>query len=870
MAWNRANKSLGNLSEKQIPFGAPVSNNPATTTGRGYHDGWDIERAYRDGMKRVTWVFRCIDAIAGNQARLPVVGHKNNSPHGPIIKDHDVLQLLNARANPGEDAFVFRYRLSAQLLMSTRGAFVEMVRGRSGSVVALNLLPPQHTSPVPDPKKFVKHFEVRMPGGGFEYVRPEDVLWFRHPHPLDPYLSLTPMESAGMAIEIENLARFYNRNFLLNDGRPGGLLVVRGDMDEDDKEELRARFRGNIARAGAVSVIASEDGVDFVDTAASPRDASYTEMRQITKEEILAAFGVPESVIGNASGRTFSNAAEELRVFWMETMQPHLEMLARGLDTLDSELYFDFDTSKVPILILAKQEREQYLMQEFGNGLITANEYREGTGRKRVDSDLADSMLANPNLAPIGNTKREMPYVDPAEQMGMPGAPGMPPGGAPIGATPPGGAPPMTPEAMAAGGTPAPEGAPAPEAEGQGVTPEGGEVEPAPAASFADNIQEPDEQDVAAGTSVELAGDEEPPSLPVEFPLAGDEEAPSFPIEDEAAGDFTENIQEPDDADDEEVAGAIELAGDDEAPQFDLDLPLVDVDGNPVDPDNVPRFKSGSESIQTKEEDRSEFDVKTDTARNRWEAILDNSLERYFERQQRVVLEKALGAKSRRALVEGKLSVDSVFDLSVWNRQLADDVRPVLSGIMQDASDMLAEKAERQVSPNDTYYEVLNAQTERVQKVNDTTKEEIAAAIISAQALEGDEEEKSALLRAAIIAIFVAALMKRRKRIAEIEAQAAFNGGMYLAGIQVQEQGGPRVDLHDRATPGEGRKRRTLSKTWVTKKDTRVRSAHRGLEGKSVPLLERFKVGEVELRYPGDPLAPPHLSLGCRCSLRFQ
>ena len=98
-----------------------------------------------------------------------------------------------------------------------------------------------------------------MPYGEKIILKPEDVCWVRRPHPIDPYLSLTPLEAAGVAIEIENLAKIYNRNYLLNDGRPGGLLVVRGEIDEDDKEELRNRFRGNLARAGHTTVIAGTD-----------------------------------------------------------------------------------------------------------------------------------------------------------------------------------------------------------------------------------------------------------------------------------------------------------------------------------------------------------------------------------------------------------------------------------------------------------------------------------------------------------------------------------------------------------------------------------------------------------------------------------
>ena len=202
MAWNTThNKEATAPSSKQLPVGAPIATNPAYT-GKGYSDSWSIERAYQEGMRKVTWVFRCIDAIAGNQARLPMVLRDDNSPEGKIIKDDDILKILNSRANMGEDSFIFRFRLSAQMLMSTRGVFVEVIRGRNGKPVSLHLLPPQYTAPIPDPKTFVSGYEVVLPTGDRQRLRPEQVIWLRKPHPLDPYRSLTPLEAAGMAIEI--------------------------------------------------------------------------------------------------------------------------------------------------------------------------------------------------------------------------------------------------------------------------------------------------------------------------------------------------------------------------------------------------------------------------------------------------------------------------------------------------------------------------------------------------------------------------------------------------------------------------------------------------------------------------------------------
>jgi HK97 family phage portal protein len=687
-------------------------------------------------MQKVVWVNRCIDAIAGNQARLPVILRKDNNPNGEVVdRKHTLLDIFNSKANMGENSFVFRYRVSSQLLMSSRGVFIEKVYGRDGGVIALNLLPPQHTSPIPDPRRFVAGFQVDLPTGQKQIIKPEDVVWIRRPHPLDPYLSLTPMESAGIAIEIENLARIYNRNFLLNDGRPGGLLVLRGEIDDDDKDELRSRFRGNLNRAGSVSVISSDDGADFIDTASNPRDAAYVQMRQLTKEEILAAFGVPESVIGNASGRTFSNANEEMRVFWMETMMPHLEPLARAFDELDPKLYVDFDTSDVPILIMAKQERERYLMDEFNNGLISANEYRSGSGRKTLESEIADQLLSNPQLVPIANTEKPFSIEEQqpiAEAGAVPAAEGMP-GAAPQQAMP------------GAEQQPAQEGAPA-----------DGQVAPADTTTTIEPVPE---------------------------------------------GQLSAQY------------GGIETKSAD----------IVHYD--------------------------TEWDTKAEQSSDRWVEILDASLERIFNRQQRVVTEKALGAKSRKAMAEGTLTVDSVFDIEAWNRQLRDDITPVINGIIRDSSELVSQEAKMDGTPdNEEMNEYVESQMERMEKVNETTREEVSAAILVAMAMNNeDEEQRNSLLRAAIAAIFANLLAKRRRVIAEHESQAAFNAGVYLASRQVG----------------------AASKTWVTRRDTRVRDAHRLLHGKKVGLTEAFAVNDFLLRFPGDPLAPPSLTINCRCRLRF-
>lgn len=681
MAWNNfQNKSLsGNPSQKSIGPGAPIAHNPGFA-GKSYSDSWDIERVYKEGMQKVTWVARCIDAIAGNQARLPIVLRKDNSPEGEILsgskaKNSEILKLLNTKSNIGENSFIFRYRLSSQLLMSTRGVFIEKIYGRDGGIIGLNLLPPQSTAPIPDPKNFVAGYEVKMPNGSVITMKPKDVIWVRRPHPLDPYLSMTPLEAAGIAVEIENLAKVYNRNYLLNDGRPGGLLVLRGEIDDDDKEELKSRFRGNIAAAGQTTVISSDDGADFVDTSASPRDAAYIQMRQITKEEILASFGVPESVIGNAAGRTFSNAGEEIRVFWNETMLPHLEPIARALDELDEQYYIDFDTSRVPVLILYEQERNRYLKEELSQGLISTNEYRIGTGRKEVESDLADSLLMNPNLTPIANTKKKMEEPAQAGVMGPPGAPGMP------------GMPPGAP----------------------GMPPDAGAMPPDP-------------------TTME---------------------------------------------------GAMALAQQNEQMAQGAGLPNTSGPPEQAAMPTAPVQASANYSVMSTKSDK-EWESRVETTFNRWTEILDRSLERIFERQQRVVLEKAAGVKARRQLAVGALDVESIFSSDIWAKQMDEDIRPVLNAIINDAQSTYAEKSliKSPLEKEDIIAHV-NSQMARIKSINEETAQEINNAIFATLGVVG-EEDKSATLRASLVGTFTNLLAKKKLQIAEDETRRAWAMGSHI------------------------------------------------------------------------------------------
>ena len=385
---------------------------------------WDIDQAINQSYERVIWVYRCIDAIASNSSAVPMMLREYNDMDGVEVEDPNFMRLLNRRPNIYETSQQFRYRLASQLLLSRRGAFVEVVRNREGRPIELHLLPNSATTPIPDAEKFVSGYEVQTLTQGTVTLPPDRVLWVRvKPHPTDIYAQMTPLVAAGLASDTDFFARLYNRNFLANDGRPGMLIAVQGQLMPEDAEEIRRRFSGGPSVAGQTTVIEA-DGISATDMSSNPRDVQWQEAVRGSKEDILLAFGVPESVLGNASGRTFDNADAEFEIFWQVTMQPFMDAIASGFDILtpgglEDEIYVAHDYSKVDVLQRQERRRHEKALEEYRVGLLTIDQYLEAVGRDKFDVPGSRVLWIPQGSVPIGRTEQDTEASAALQPVGM-------------------------------------------------------------------------------------------------------------------------------------------------------------------------------------------------------------------------------------------------------------------------------------------------------------------------------------------------------------------------------------------------------------------------------------------------------------------
>ena len=324
-----------------------------SVSGVPYQNNWSVDRAVTEGFQTNPWVFRAVEVITYAGLIRKIVLRVDDPDTGkvvPITQDPTrLLFCLNRRANPWETAKMFRYRLIAQFLLSSKGVYIEVARSRAGRYAMLTLLDPDLVDIVPSPTNPISAFQIRTTGdtgGKIDTLPPFDpektdqpnsVLWVRSPHPTLLPAAMSPMQAAGLSVDLDRYARLYNRDYMQSNGRPGGILAVKGTVDEETVKALEARFNHQ-ARPGEVTAIQA-DAMDYKDLSSTPRDLQWGDVMDRMRKEASMVFGVPESMMGDASGRCVDDQTEALtQRGWLHGDRITTEDTILSMDPADGQL----------------------------------------------------------------------------------------------------------------------------------------------------------------------------------------------------------------------------------------------------------------------------------------------------------------------------------------------------------------------------------------------------------------------------------------------------------------------------------------------------------------------------------------------------
>jgi HK97 family phage portal protein len=282
------------------------------------------------------WVRACVDAIGTDLSSLPIRIVRGEGESAEMV-EVPALRTLIDRPTSWQTRSEWVSTLVAQLLLPGNAYALIVGQGVPGS---LPLLHPELVRVIPGPFGGPAGYEYSAPGGVAVSYSAELVIHWR----------LTSWQYGPQGLLGEGLIRALTAdlNADLNaarlaastakQGRPSAVFspANEGDMwPEEVRKQIADAYGRIITENRPAMVLSSGTKVEF--PSFTPRDLEFSESRSLTRETVLAAFGVPPTRVGLPSAN-YATAREQSSIYWHR-----LQGLSRQIDAGLTQIAKQFD-----------------------------------------------------------------------------------------------------------------------------------------------------------------------------------------------------------------------------------------------------------------------------------------------------------------------------------------------------------------------------------------------------------------------------------------------------------------------------------------------------------------------------------------------
>ena len=349
----------------------------------------DFERLTDEFYRRNAVVYSAIRALSRSASEPDFVACTVDDKGVAIPDDplKDPLAMLISQPNEEQEAYEFFEQLIIHLQV-TGNAFVHKLRAKKGNVVALELIRPDVVTLKPMKAKAGRKVATYSVGDpGHKIVIPaEDMIHLRLPDAFDEFWGLSPLFVLAKYGDIDKQSTDFLRTYFLNRGVPSGMLIAKGRVQDNDRQELKDSWRTQFqGKQGWHGVTVLDQGVEYQALSTGLKDLDLNPVFNQTETRIAMVYGVPPILLGTNSGlerSTFSNFSESRRGFWTETLVPMYTRIVRRLtkklaqEDFGPRRLIKADVSKVAGLQENKEKLRALALKGFDKGLFTINEAR--------------------------------------------------------------------------------------------------------------------------------------------------------------------------------------------------------------------------------------------------------------------------------------------------------------------------------------------------------------------------------------------------------------------------------------------------------------------------------------------------------------
>ena len=278
---------------------------------------------------QVSWVYACVNAIASTISSAPIVFYRTTKSKRELIErdTHELYKLFNPPKAPGIPSLrelLFRTFVH----MGITGICYWVFYRKGGKLKDVDLKVYGQMFPVYNAKKELVGWVEKRDGQVIATFDRDMVIPMRYYDPFNPMGGLPPLKSAALAIKQDNNIAEWNAGFFKTGMRTPMVLETDKTLTPKQRKELRKEL--NDFYSGATNghgAFIADGGMKATPVPLSAKDLDFIEGKQLTREEICAAYGVPPAIVGIFRYANYSNVKEQRKIFWEQTLLPKMRSL---------------------------------------------------------------------------------------------------------------------------------------------------------------------------------------------------------------------------------------------------------------------------------------------------------------------------------------------------------------------------------------------------------------------------------------------------------------------------------------------------------------------------------------------------------------
>lgn len=367
-----------------------------------------------------------ISFLADSVAQLPLKVYVRESETGRRRDRESTAAKLLWRPNADQTAYEFINALSVEFLLMGCATVWLLPDADSDSGYQLRIIPREWIADTERVTNYAPDVLKVHTGNGHQIEIPrKEFVQFRMYAPGNPGGYQSPIAALRQTLNEQIEAEKFRTQIYKSSGRFNAYITRPKDVapwDDETKRKFLTAFREGWGQGGgnAGKMPLLEDGMEIKPYQFNAKEAQYAETKQLSREDVAAAYHVNPSLIWHTSTQTYASAKDNARALYADCLGPTLQMLQQRINSFllpmvgaDPNTYVEFDLTEK--LKGSFEERASILQSAVGGPWMTRNEARADNNMPPIEG--GDELITPLNVVEGGQASPQDTHMDEQEPM---------------------------------------------------------------------------------------------------------------------------------------------------------------------------------------------------------------------------------------------------------------------------------------------------------------------------------------------------------------------------------------------------------------------------------------------------------------------